>query len=148
MPSTTIRPAAEDDWPSILEQLTAAGLPTADIDRRFMTDFLVAETPQGECVAAIGCQRYGTLGLLRSLVVARLARGAGLGRRMVAQLERYAAAAGVKELWLLTIDAERFFAALGYREADRRDVPPAIGETAEFSTLCPDSAHLMRKSIG
>ncbi len=148
MRSTTIRPATENDWPTIIEQLTGAGLPTADVDRKLMTDFLVAETPRGECVAAIGCQQYGSLGLLRSLVVARRARGAGLGRRLVAQLERRAAAAGVLELWLLTIDAERFFAGLGYREADRQEVPPAIGETAEFSTLCPDSAHLMRKSIG
>ena len=148
MPSVTIRPATGNDWPWIREQLGDAGLPTADIDRKLMKDFLVAETPQGEWVAAIGCQRYGSLGLLRSLVVATPARDAGLGRKLVAQLERRAAAAGVLELWLLTIDAERFFAALGYREADRREVPRAIGETAEFSTLCPDSAHLMFKSIG
>lgn len=148
MASTTIRPATENDWPTILELLTGAGLPIADIDRKLMADFLAAETTQGECVAAIGCQRYGSLGLLRSLVVAGGARGAGLGRKLVAQLERRAAAAGVEELWLLTIDAERFFEGLGYREADRREVPPAIGETAEFSTLCPDSAHLMRKPIG
>lgn len=148
MQSAVIRSASEDDWSSVVDQLTEAGLPTADIDPKLMTDFLVAETSQGDCIAAIACQRYGPLGLLRSLVVAEAARGAGLGRRLVARLEQRAAAVGVIELWLLTIDAERFFAALGYREAERSEVPAAIRETAEFSSLCPETAVLMRKSVG
>ena len=51
------------------------------------------------------------------------------------------------ELWLLTIDADAWFARLGY-EAQQRELAPAeIRETDEFSKLCPGDAVLMRKIL-
>ena len=86
-------------------------------------------------------------GLLRSLLVAAPCRGAGLGRRLVAALEASASERKVRELWLLTIDAEHFFARLAYNATARAAAPAAIQASAEFASLCPASAVLMRKSL-
>ncbi len=84
---------------------------------------------------------------MRSLVVAPGSRAAGLGRLLVAALEAHARRRGLTELWLLTIDAERYFRALGYTAKERSEAPRAIRQTAEFTLLCPGNATLMQKTI-
>jgi amino-acid N-acetyltransferase len=84
---------------------------------------------------------------LRSLVVAGAARRAGLGGKLVGALEAAAQAAGITELWLLTIDAERFFERHGFDIVERAVAPADIRGTDEFGNLCPDSAFLMRKHL-
>ena len=114
----------------------------------FVPEHLVFVAEDADAVVgAIGLEDYGEVGLLRSLVVAEATRGTGLGRRLVAELESYARAGGINEIWLLTIDADAFFARLGYETADRADAPREIRNTAEFSDLCPASATLMFKSL-
>jgi amino-acid N-acetyltransferase len=98
-------------------------------------------------VAAIGCERLGDVWLLRSLVVAEARRSRGLGARLVEALEAEARGQGVRELWLLTIDADSFFESLGYRRHERDETPEVIQGTAEFSDLCPASAVLMSRSL-
>ena len=87
------------------------------------------------------------MGLLRSLVVAGNARNTGLGGKLVGALESAAVTAGIAELWLLTIDAERFFLRHDFEIVDRTAAPDEIRRTDEFSALCPESAFLMRKSL-
>jgi amino-acid N-acetyltransferase len=87
------------------------------------------------------------VGLLRSLVVDPGSRAAGVGRQLVAELEAHAGRSGIEELWLLTIDADRYFRALGYTVKERGEAPAAIRRTAEFSRLCPGDATLMHKAI-
>jgi amino-acid N-acetyltransferase len=70
-----------------------------------------------------------------------------LGKKLVNALEAAAQVAGIKDLWLLTIDAERYFATLGYVIVARDAVPEAIRLSDEFAELCPDSAHLMMKDL-
>ncbi|MBT5218251.1 MAG: hypothetical protein HOM16_02040 [Woeseia sp.] len=53
----------------------------------------------------------------------------------------------MKELWLLTIDAEVFFRQLEYKIVLRKLAPDVIRKTAELSNPCPGTAHLMMKSI-
>ena len=126
--------------------LVESDLPTEDLDADRLDGFLVAE--DGDTLAGlIGLQVFGTTGLLRSLVVAKAARRAGLGGKLVGALEYAAQTAGIRELWLITIDAEQFFERQGFTIVDRSTVPDSIGETEEFSALCPDSAHLMVKML-
>jgi len=99
-------------------------------------------------VGLIGLEVFGTTGLLRSLVVAKNARASGLGSKLVGALEAAAETAGIGELWLLTVDAGRFFERLGYRSVDRSRVPEAIRGSREFSELCPAAASVMRKRLG
>jgi amino-acid N-acetyltransferase len=126
--------------------LVDAGLPIDDLRPELLEHFLLAER-DGEIVGIAGIEAYATTGLLRSVVVAGNSRGAGLGKKLVGALELAAQAAGIVDLWLLTIDAERFFARLGYDIVSRDSVPDAIRSSKEFAVLCPESAHLMTKKL-
>jgi len=55
---------------------------------------------------------------------------------------------GIAELWLLTIDADAFFATSGFSVRGRDDAPSAVRASQEFSSLCPDNAVLMSKTTG
>lgn len=52
-----------------------------------------------------------------------------------------------KKTGLLTIDADKWFASLGYLTQSRDSAPAAIQSTAEFSSLCPGDAVLMKKLL-
>jgi len=52
-----------------------------------------------------------------------------------------------RAVWLLTTTAREFFERLGYAAVDRADVPGAIRATAQFSSLCADSATVMVKRL-
>ena len=141
-----VRPGTGEDLAVVTAWLDAAGLPTADLTAAHMENFLVAvgnETPVG----MVGLEELGDVGLLRSLVVDPGTRSAGIGRQLVAALEANAVSKGITELWLLTIDADRYFAALGYETEERRSAPESVRGSKEFSALCPDDAVLMRKRL-
>ena len=145
-----VRDARQNDWRGVRQLLDEAGLPVADLGPEQLVDFLVAERPgtdQSETLGIIGLQRFNQTALLRSLVVNEHDRKSGLGRRLVTAVEANACCAGVKDLWLLTIDAERFFESLGYKMMSRESAPNSIRDTHEFSGLCPDGAYLMRKVL-
>ena len=145
-----VREASQNDWQDVQLLLDEAGLPVADLGPEHLADFLVAErsgTSQTETLGIIGLQRFDRVGLLRSLVVSQGGRKSGLGRRLVAAVEASACCAGVRDVWLLTIDAERYFESLGYKMMSRESAPESIRNTEEFSGLCPDGAYLMRKVL-
>lgn len=146
-----VRDARQSDWPDIRQLLDGAGLCVADLSPDQLVDFLVAERPgtgRSETLGIIGLQRFDQTALLRSLVVNEAERRSGLGRRLVSAVEANACCAGVRDLWLLTIDAERYFESLGYKLMSRESAPDSIRNTQEFSGLCPDGAYLMRKVLG
>lgn len=142
-----IRPGMAEDFATVTAWLDAAGLPTADLTEAHMDDFLVAVADDSP-VGMVGLEEFNGVGLLRSLVVDPGARSTGIGRQLVAALEANAISKGVKELWLLTIDADAYFARLGYGVKSRDIAPLCIRNTQEFSGLCPGDAVLMKKSIG
>jgi N-acetylglutamate synthase-like GNAT family acetyltransferase len=145
-----IRNAASGDWPAIRSLLLGAGLPVADLNAAAVGRFLPETVNDGDgerIVGAAGLEVYDSAGLLRSLVVDQSRRGKGCGSRLADAIEHMAGQAGVTELWLLTIDADGFFVSRGYRAVSRDVAPSAIRATAEFSSLCPDSAVLMPKAL-
>ncbi len=142
--SARIRQAHHGDFDAARNVLSDAGLPVEDLSAEHLA--FVAEI-NGRFVGMIGLESFGTIGLLRSLVVSADARAGGLGRRLVAELEASTREQGMEALWLLTIDADPFFQRLGYVVMDRADVPLAIRTTAEFSGLCPGDAVLMSKAL-
>ena len=139
--------AQSGDWPTIVSLLQGAGLPTDDLQLTNVDEFYVGHNGDERVAGAIGLQSLGELGLLRSLVVHGSARGRGLGQELVARLESDASSLGLRELWLLTIDAQDFFARLGYAQCDRDSAPDAVRQTDEFSSLCPDTAYVMVKRL-
>lgn len=141
----SFRPAIPADVHVARELLAAEGLPTEDLSVECLA--IVAEV-SGNIAGMIGLETYDGAGLLRSLVVAKKFRGSGLGNALVAALEKLAGQDGLGEMWLLTIDADRWFATLGYVAQERADAPQEIRETEEFSSLCPGDAVLMKKTLG
>ena len=141
-----LRRARADDWETVRALLLESGLPVEDLGPDRLDRFLVAEDG-AEIAGLIGLEIHGRIGLLRSLVVASGARKAGLGGKLVGALEAAAQAAGLRELWLLTIDAAPFFERQGFAVADRASAPDSIRNTEEFRTLCPDDSRLMTKAL-
>jgi amino-acid N-acetyltransferase len=140
-------PASEKDYAQIITLLEAALLPTEDLRRSSMADFLVAHAGSGNAIGAIGVERYGRDALLRSLVVAPDYRNLGVGAQLVAELEARCRSLAVTDLFLLTTSARDFFARRRYRAIGRDSVPGALRAAAEFTRLCPDSAVCMTKSL-
>ena len=137
---SAVRPHERD---AVRALLTAAHLPAADLGR---VELYVARAG-ARVVGAIGLERYGTTGLLRSLIVDPDEQSHGIGGRLVAGLEAIAVAAGLVELVLLTTTAPGFFERLGYQRVDRKEVPGAVLGSEEFRSLCPASAICMSKEL-
>jgi amino-acid N-acetyltransferase len=141
-----IRRGSAADHAPLVALLAASHLPTAGVPPT-LADFLVAEL-DGRVVGAIGLERYGNAGLLRSAVVEPSAQGTGLGQRLVRELLAHATARGVREIYLLTTTAEHFFPRFGFERIDRREVPAVVQASVEFREACPASATVMRARLG
>jgi amino-acid N-acetyltransferase len=129
MTSVRLRPARADDLASVLGLVRSASLPE-DLEPHFPS-FFVADR-DGSVVGAVGLERVSDdRALLRSLVVARASRSAGLGTSLADAAIRQARAMGVDELFLLTTDAAPFFERLGFERVAHADAPPAVRRTRE-----------------
>ena len=129
-----------------LALLEAAQLPTADLSDGHLDHFFYLGPPAAP-TGLVGCEIHGSDGLLRSLVVTPVNRGAGTGSALVEHVEAYARKQGVRAMYLLTTTAEEFFARRGYSSVDRDQVPDSIRSTAEYSEICPASSAIMVKHL-
>ena len=86
-------------------------------------DFVVATDAHGRVLACGALREYSpSLAELVSLAVAREAHGRGLGRLIVAAVERLAVARGFTSIFAHTLTPD-FFEAVGYGEVDRGVYP-------------------------
>jgi amino-acid N-acetyltransferase len=134
--------AVASDLPAIVELLGANGLPTADVKLGSTLSFWVLRRDE-QIIGVIGLERFGNVGLLRSLAVSAAHRRMKLGNALVRALEDHALQAGLTSLVLLTETAVGFFERLKYRVIAREDVPAAAQTSAEFRSLCPSTAACM-----
>ncbi|HYS68845.1 MAG TPA: arsenic resistance N-acetyltransferase ArsN2 [Gemmatimonadaceae bacterium] len=141
-----IRRAKSSDLSAVESLLTASDLPTDGVRDNF-SGFVVADD-DGAIAGAIGLEKYGSVALLRSAVVAPDHRGTGVGRKLVEQLLERAEEAGVDELYLLTTTAEKYFPRFGFTRTTRATVPDAVKASAEFRGACPDTAVVMTRPLG
>jgi amino-acid N-acetyltransferase len=140
-----IERASAADVPAIERLLEGAGLPLDGCEEAFRQGVVARDRE-----AMLGCaavEMYGDAGLLRSVAVREDIRGRGLGRDLVAAAEAIAAAAGARELYLLTESAGTWFPRLGYTAVDRQAVPAAVLASVEFTHACPVTALVMRRRI-
>ena len=137
--------ASPEDLPPIRALLERSGLPTSDLESARPEFAVIRE--DGRVVGAGALQRFGSSALLRSVVVSPERRGAGLGQRIVSELERVAGEARISRLVLLTQTAADFFARQGYRVIERSAAPEPMLASEEFRSLCPSSATCMAKRL-
>ena len=141
-----IRPAGPGDLPAIRELLRDSGLPADDVGTEGQL-FLVAR--DGERLrGCIGLEMAGEVGLLRSLVVAPEARGAGVGRALHDAAVGQARERGGVALYALTITIRDLAIRWGFEEVPRDEVPASIRAGAQFRSLCPATATCLRLRIG
>lgn len=130
----------------VIDLLSNEGLPIQDLSAQGETQFFSCgdqDSPDG----VIGLEIHGRHGLLRSLVVSNTAQNQGCGRVLVDRVETAARDARLEDIYLLTTTAENYFGKLGYELCCREDVAEPIKNSAEFSSLCPDTATVMKKSM-
>lgn len=137
-----IRSASDKDWPEIQHLLIESGLPLAGAQQH-IDAFRVAVDEDGVVVAVAGLEHYGKDALLRSVATAHHAQKLGMARALLAVLIDDTRRHGVRALYLLTNDADAYFARHGFRRIDRTRVPASVQQSVEFQGVCPASAIAM-----
>jgi len=140
-----IRPARSSDLASLQALLRGADLPWDDIAPH-LGAFLVGER-DGALVACAGLEPNGAAALVRSLAVAAPLRSAGLGAALCDTLLGDARRRGVRDAYLLTTTAQRFFARRGFAPIPREAAPASIRATRQFAESCPESAVAMHRAL-
>jgi len=137
--------ATAGDLPAVQTLLTDCRLPSEGIE--LQVGNCVTAKADSKVVGCIAVEPYGRSALLRSLAVAPVRRGRSLGRNLCARIISHARLLGVEQLYLLTTDAEQYFAALGFKRIERNESPAQIQATSQFRALCPKSAVCMARDI-
>jgi len=140
--TVTIRQAVASDAPAVASLLAQLGYPVdegaaaARIERHRMSasDVLLVAEAEGEVAGlaalhvSLAVEYDGDAGKLSAIVVDERRRGHGIGRALVAAVEREARARGCVLLFLTAAerrrDAHEFYRALGFEETGRRFAKP------------------------
>jgi amino-acid N-acetyltransferase len=131
------------DLPLVRSLLEASDLPTDDIEDPSISLFCAFD---GDALAGVvGLQSCDGVGLLRSLAVATTHRDRGVARLLCEHVFEEARTRDMGSLWLLTTTARDYFTRHAFEVVPREEAPDAIRGTAQFSSLCPSSAHVMRR---
>ena len=135
---------SEKDRQVAINLLQQHQLPTSDIDEDKLLYLLV----NGEkTIGTAGLEIFEDCALLRSVSVIKEEQGKGYGKVINEKVENYVKESGINCLYLLTTTAKDFFDKQGYCVIKREESPEALKQTAEFSSLCPSSAVVMKKRI-
>lgn len=145
-PGITFTLATIADLPAIRALLGRCGLPTEDLQRERLDNF-VACWAGDQLVGVVGIDTVGGIGLLRSLAVAPEFRGRQIAHALWMRAHDDALRRGVRQLYLLTTTAERLFARWGFCRIARDLVPAPLRATQEFTSLCPTSAIAMTLAL-
>jgi amino-acid N-acetyltransferase len=143
--SPVVRPALANDWAAIERLLSERDLPTAGAREHLDAFVVAAEGPV--VVGCAGIERYGDVGLLRSVAVAEGLAGRGLGATLVTALLEQARGLGLRAVYLLTTTAAGYFPRFGFESIPRDGLPPSLSASEELRGACPASAVTMRLTL-
>ena len=131
-----------EDLEQVLSLLSAADLPALPRDLP-VSNVLVA-LQDSIVIGVIALEVRGLRGLVRSVVVeprhARRRVGTSLLRSLLARAQELS----LRELYLITEGAEKFFSNAGFVAVRRDHVPDEICSTQEYREQCPKEATVMR----
>ncbi len=134
-----------DKFDSVFELLAEAKLDFSDLKQPNIRLFRFEDS--GQTIGVGGLEVFDDQALLRSVAMKKDLQGKGLGKEMVAQIEKTAGNSGIKSLYLLTNTAPDFFRSIGYQQIDRNDFAEPLKQTAQIAGLCPVSAVCMKKEL-
>ena len=134
----------DTDWRTFISLLTLADLPTPYLEDGGR--FFLMEDETG-LIGFGGLEGDGADQLIRSVVMAPGLRRRGLGPRLVDQLVQQAKACGAERLWLLTTEADQFFAELGWTAVERDSAPEKVQGSRLFRDGGPATAVLIVRSL-
>lgn len=137
------RAATDADLGRIKGFLRDNGLPEIGIDQ-WVNSFVIAEEQDGSWVGVAGLERYGKVGLLRSVAVDMKHRGQGFGRGLVRSVIKNARDHGIRTLYLVTDDASAYFERFGFQSIDRDRVDEAVKVSVEFTKICKSATPMQR----
>lgn len=137
--------AREKDWPDIAKLLQDLGLPL-DGAQEHINNYQLIRTGK-ELLGCAGLEIYGNSALLRSLAIRPEAQGLQYGTQLVKHMIIHARAADVKNLYLLTTDADAYFHKLKFKKIDTAKLPPELQASRQLQGACPASAIAMLLKI-
>ena len=142
---TRLETASPADADAVLRLLDQNHLPLDGLEDHLATT-LVARR-DGQIVGSAALETYPDGALLRSVAVAPALQGHGLGQKLTEAAIRLARDLQAPAIYLLTTTAEQYFPKFGFERIQRADVPPSVQTSIEFTSACPSSATVMRKSL-
>ncbi|MDX1910111.1 MAG: arsenic resistance N-acetyltransferase ArsN2 [Saprospiraceae bacterium] len=144
--SVLLQTAQPENRAALSDLLIRAGLPVADLPTD-LSGFTLALV-NGEVVGSAGIEKLAEgIGLLRSVVVAHERQGEGLGARLFTEAMHTARSNGLRDIYLITNTADRYFEKHGFQAISRDEAPPALAQTAQFDGLCPASSVVMKLNV-
>jgi len=140
-----IENARPEDKRAVIELLQRGNLPINDLPVNLPNFFVAKE--QDTYVGVAGLERFGSVGLLRSVAVDSQHQGRQIAATLVEELLEWAKLANMHELYLITTTADRYFERHGFKPVNRQQVPDAIQQSEQFRELCPASAIVMKRTV-
>lgn len=136
-----IEAAQETDIPALFALLQQSTLPTDGLRDNLSTVLVARE--DGGVIGSAALECYGSVALLRSVAVVASKRDQGLGERLTRAALELAQARGITEVYLLTETAQHYFPRFGFHAIPRSAVAPAIHQSVEWTSACPETAQAM-----
>jgi len=130
---------------AVIPLLKDADLPYSDIEPE-ITDFVGAYS-EHRLIGAVGLQKIGEFGLLRSLVVLSDYRGKGYAKQLCDSIIKNGTQKDYKTIFLLCTDAESFFENYGFSKIEKHKAPEEVQSTKQYGEICSDSAVVMKFNI-
>jgi amino-acid N-acetyltransferase len=134
--------ATPDDLPMVFALLEQNHLPVDGL-RDHLGTTLVARG-HGRIVGSAALETYADGVLLRSVAVAPELQHRGVGHQLTSAALHLARTLRARAVYLLTTTGENYFPRFGFERIERRDVPPGVQQSVEFTAACPASAVVMR----
>jgi amino-acid N-acetyltransferase len=138
-----IQKANKEDLQTVLKLLAENILPVDDLKENNVEFFVGLEDEN--IVSVVGLERFSGFGFLRSLAVKEDFKNRSFGKKLVKYLLEHCASENLRELYLMTTSAEKYFEKFGFAKVERENAPEEIKQSRQFRDLCPSTAVVMHR---
>ena len=102
---------------------------------------------KGSVMGVVALEVVARRGLTLWVAVAREHQGRGLGKSLLQSLIARAHELSLREVYIVTKTASKFFAQLGFSPVSRAAVPSEIRSLRAYPDQCAESAEVMRLEL-